>query len=60
MSGEVSGQGPALLGTRVVFLAAPGPLPQATMLLADLGADVIRIDRADGPPGLTGLPLDRD
>jgi alpha-methylacyl-CoA racemase len=60
MSGEVSGEGPALLGTRVVFLAAPGPIPQATMLLADLGADVIRIDRADGPPGLTGLPLDRD
>jgi alpha-methylacyl-CoA racemase len=59
-SGAVSGQGPALLGIRVVWLAAPGPLPQATMLLSDLGADVIRIDRADGPSGLTGLPLDAD
>jgi alpha-methylacyl-CoA racemase len=60
VSSAVSGEGPALLGIRVVFLAAPGPIPQATMLLSDLGADVIRIDRADGPPGLTGLPLETD
>ncbi|HEX3958709.1 MAG TPA: CaiB/BaiF CoA-transferase family protein [Trebonia sp.] len=60
MSSAVSGEGPALLGIRVVCLAAPGPIPQATMLMSDLGADVIRIDRADGPPGLTGLPLDSD
>jgi alpha-methylacyl-CoA racemase len=60
VNGAVPGEGPALLGIRVVFLAAPGPIPQAAMLLSDLGADVIRIDRADGPPGLTGLPLDAD
>jgi alpha-methylacyl-CoA racemase len=30
---------------RVVELAAPGPVPFAAMMLADLGADVIRIDR---------------
>jgi alpha-methylacyl-CoA racemase len=60
MSSAVSAEGPALLGIRVVCVAASGPIPQAVMLLSDLGADVIRIDRADGPPGLTGLPLDAD
>ncbi|GAB3951962.1 CaiB/BaiF CoA transferase family protein [Streptomyces sparsus] len=37
-----------LLGLRVVELAAIGPAPFACMVLADLGADVLRIDRADG------------
>jgi alpha-methylacyl-CoA racemase len=60
MSSAASAEGPALLGIRVVCVAASGPIPQAVMLLSDLGADVIRIDRADGPAGLTGLPLDAD
>lgn len=34
-----------LTGVRVVEMAAIGPAPFACMLLADLGADVIRIDR---------------
>lgn len=42
-----------LTGVRVVELAGIGPGPFACMLLADLGADVIRIDR----PGGTPLPL---
>jgi alpha-methylacyl-CoA racemase len=47
--------GPALHGVRVVCLEALGPVPFATMLLADLGADVVRVDRP-GPAGeLTGL-----
>jgi alpha-methylacyl-CoA racemase len=33
---------------RVVELAGVGPGPHAAMILADLGADVIRIDRPDG------------
>lgn len=37
-----------LTGIRVVELAGLGPAPFCAMLLADLGADVIRIDR---PPG---------
>ncbi len=37
-----------LEGLRVVELAAIGPVPYAGMLLTDLGAEVIRIDRADG------------
>jgi alpha-methylacyl-CoA racemase len=34
-----------LAGTRVVELAGLGPGPFAAMLLADLGADVVRVDR---------------
>jgi alpha-methylacyl-CoA racemase len=41
-----------LHGLRVVELAGIGPGPFAAMLLADLGADVVRVDRA-GP----GSPL---
>jgi alpha-methylacyl-CoA racemase len=40
---------------RVVHLAAAGPIPMATMLLADLGADVVRVDRATGDGTVTGL-----
>ncbi|TYK45850.1 CaiB/BaiF CoA transferase family protein [Actinomadura decatromicini] len=39
------GNGP-LAGVRVIELAGIGPGPFAAMLLADLGADVIRVDRA--------------
>ncbi|HEX9969779.1 MAG TPA: CaiB/BaiF CoA-transferase family protein, partial [Acidimicrobiales bacterium] len=35
-----------LTGIRIVELAGIGPGPFAAMLLADLGADVIRVDRA--------------
>ncbi|RYB93913.1 CoA transferase [Nocardioides oleivorans] len=41
------GTGP-LRGVRVVEVAGIGPGPHACMLLADLGADVIRIDRPGG------------
>lgn len=37
-----------LAGVRVVELAGIGPGPYACMLLADAGADVLRIDRATG------------
>ncbi|MDX3451584.1 CaiB/BaiF CoA-transferase family protein [Streptomyces sp. ME02-8801-2C] len=48
-----TGSGP-LTGVRVVELAGIGPGPFAAMLLADLGADVVRVDR----PGGTGLAVD--
>ncbi|KIZ15157.1 CaiB/BaiF CoA transferase family protein [Streptomyces natalensis] len=48
-----SGNGP-LSGVRVVELAGIGPGPFAAMLLADLGADVVRVDR----PGGAGLGID--
>ncbi|AZM74323.1 CoA transferase [Streptomyces sp. KPB2] len=46
-------EGP-LTGVRVVELAGIGPGPFAAMLLADLGADVVRVDRPGGP----GLGID--
>lgn len=45
-------QGP-LSGLRVVELAGIGPAPMCAMLLADLGAEIIRIDRPD--PGERGI-----
>ena len=44
-----------LSGLRVIELAAIGPVPLCGMLLADLGADVVRVDRLT-PSGL-GLAL---
>ena len=38
-----------LSGVRIVELAGIGPGPFAAMLLADLGADVVRVDRPGGP-----------
>ena len=36
-----------LTGIRIVELAGIGPAPFAAMILADMGADVIRVDRAE-------------
>ena len=47
-----------LQGYKVVELAGIGPGPMCGMLLAELGADVLTIDRAE-PPGLgtsAGMP----
>ncbi|MEU6023781.1 CaiB/BaiF CoA-transferase family protein [Micromonospora sp. NPDC047134] len=45
MSAELS-SGP-LTGVRVIELAGIGPCPFAAMMLADLGAEVIRVDRVE-------------
>ena len=50
---STAARGP-LHGVRVVELAGIGPGPFAAMLLADLGADVVRVDRPGGP----GLGID--
>src|SRR5664279_2912010 len=47
MTTDSSRNGP-LVGVRVVELAGIGPVPHAAMLPADLGADVVRVER---PPG---------
>jgi alpha-methylacyl-CoA racemase len=46
-----------LKGLRVIELASIGPGPMCAMLLADMGADVVRIDRTM-PSGL-GVPMDK-
>ena len=40
-----------LQGVRVIELASLAPAPFACMMLSDLGADVIRVDRPDGAGG---------
>jgi alpha-methylacyl-CoA racemase len=46
-----------LHGVRVIELPAIGPVPFLGMLLADLGAEVIRVDKLPGAAGaLDGLP----
>jgi alpha-methylacyl-CoA racemase len=48
---------PPLSGVRIIELAGIGPAPYGVMLLADLGADVIRIDRAGDQPELSAWTL---
>lgn len=45
-----------LVGTRVVEMAGLGPAPFAAMVLADLGAEVLRVDRPGGPGLQVGEP----
>lgn len=47
-----------LAGLRVVEFASIGPGPHCAMLLSDLGADVLRIDR-DGGNGWPNSIVDR-
>ena len=52
-----SGTGP-LAGIRIVEFAGIGPAPMCAMLLADLGAEVIAIERLE--PAGTGIPRPRE
>lgn len=50
-----------LAGLKVVEIASLGPGPFCAMLLADMGADIVRVDRAqsvdyDGPAGPLTIP----
>src|SRR3546814_10969458 len=47
MTGKTGAQGP-LTGIIVVEIAGIGPGPHAAMLLADMGATVVRVDRLGG------------
>ena len=60
MSGEWTlgeGTGP-LRGVRVVEIAGIGPGPHAAMILADLGADVVRVERPGGAASAGGRETD--
>jgi alpha-methylacyl-CoA racemase len=46
-----------LSGLRILEIGSIGPGPFAAMMLADLGAAVIRIDRPGGVPAVPGDPL---
>ena len=46
-----------LAGYRIVELAGLGPTPFAGMMLSDMGAEVLRIDKVEpGDPGLSHDP----
>src|SRR3954465_6345574 len=45
-----------LTGIRVVEIAGIGPGRFACMMLADLGADIIRLERPTGPRGVDAVP----
>ena len=57
MTGPAPTRGP-LAGLRVVELTGLGPLPFCAMVLADLGADVVRLERTGLPAAGAGT-LDR-
>lgn len=46
-----------LQGIKIIELAGIGPGPFCGMMLADMGADIIRVDRT-GPAGLGAIPKD--
>jgi alpha-methylacyl-CoA racemase len=54
--GDTARQGP-LTGLKVIEVGGVGPVPFSSMLFADMGAEVVRIDRM--VPSDTGLPVDR-
>jgi len=47
-----------LQGIRIVEMEAIGPVPFACMVLSDLGADVIRVDRVSAGKSLGATPAD--
>ena len=50
-----------LAGVKVIEIAGLGAAPYGCMMLADMGADVVRIDRTDGRGGTPeSSPLSRN
>lgn len=56
MSASSTGKRGPLAGVRIVELAGIGPGPHAALLLADLGADVVRVQRPGQFPGHLDRP----
>jgi alpha-methylacyl-CoA racemase len=49
-----------LTGYRIVEIAGIGPGPMCAMLLADMGAEVLRVDRITGSGSGIGIPVKFD
>jgi alpha-methylacyl-CoA racemase len=47
-----------LKGVKIIEIAGIGPGPFAAMLLADLGADILRIERKDGIAAMKLIGVD--
>ena len=48
-----------LHGFKIIEMAAIGPVPFCGMMLSDMGADIIRIDRPDSPVAHQNNPVNR-
>ncbi|OFE12076.1 carnitine dehydratase [Pseudohongiella acticola] len=48
-----------LQGFKIIEMAAIGPVPFCGMMLSDMGADVVRIDRRGSPVAHQGNPVNR-
>jgi alpha-methylacyl-CoA racemase len=57
LNDQPTNQGP-LHGLKIIELAGIGPGPYAAMLLADMGAEVVRVERPGPPP--SNVPPDKD
>ena len=56
LGGFIMGKGP-LSGVKIIEMAGIGPGPFCAMLLSDMGADIIRIDRKGGAGGYPSTPI---
>ncbi|MCO5059484.1 MAG: CoA transferase [Rhizobiaceae bacterium] len=59
MAGAPSPTGP-LAGLKVIEMAGIGPVPLAGLMLSEMGARVLRIERVAGGPPLIDIPADYD
>ncbi|TGT75220.1 CoA transferase [bacterium M00.F.Ca.ET.159.01.1.1] len=66
MTGSPTGDGAStettgpLAGVKVIEIAGLGPVPLAALMLSEMGAEVLRIERADAGQPLLSLPEDYD
>ena len=66
MTGSPTGAGAStektgpLAGLKVIEIAGLGPLPLAALMLSEMGAEVLRIERADAGQPLLNLPEEYD
>ena len=59
MAGAPSPTGP-LAGLKVIEMAGIGPVPLAGLMLSEMGARVLRIERVAGGPPLIDIPAEYD
>ncbi|MDN2567806.1 CoA transferase [Aquibium sp. A9E412] len=52
---RTQGRGP-LAGLKVIEMAGLGPVPLAGLMLAEMGAEVLRVERKAGPPPFLKVP----
>ena len=59
MAGAASPTGP-LAGLKVIEMAGIGPVPLAGLMLSEMGARVLRVERVAGGPPLIDIPAEYD